>query len=539
MVNEPIIKEINIIKKIKTLSPVWIVPFVAVVIAIWLAVEARMEKGAEITISFANASDIVPGKTQVRLKDVKVGVVTKVNLSQDLKAVVVKVEIDRAISSHLSENSRFWVVTPRISAAGVSNLGTLINGVYIVMDPGDPGASEKNFRGLDEPPSFHSDEPGSQFRLQSETLASLDIGSPVYYRQIRVGEVTGYNLSEDQKNVDVNIFIRSPHDKLVQSRSRFWNVSGFGVSINADGMKAKMASLTSLISGGIEFDNTASFTEEKPAEAGHTFYLYPDRESVLEGRFNIKYHYLLKFSGSVRGLTVGAPVEFRGIKVGEVVDVVLDNADNADKSLFVYIAMEPQRFDPNDSPTRAEVDERMRTMVQQGLRGQMNTASLITGSKFIDLVFVVSANDAVFVQSERYSEIPTIDQPIAQLTEKLDDVLTQVSSIPFGQIGQDLSHSMKSLKTILATFEQQKTAQKMDGAIGNMEETLASANEALQTISLTVESVDHLIAPDSELKHELTKMLKSVSDVGESIQIFVDELNRHPNALISGAKKHD
>jgi paraquat-inducible protein B len=241
----------------------------------------------------------------------------------------------------------------------------------------------------------------------------------------------------------------------------------------------------------------------------------------------------------VRGLTVGAPVEFRGIKVGEVVDVVLSSADNVEKSLHVYIAMEPQRFDPNESPTRDELDERMRNMVEQGLRGQMNTASLITGSKIIDLIYVDDASDAEFIKTENYAEIPTVDEPIAQVTEKLDDVLTKVSAIPFDDIGQDLSASMTSLKNILETFESENTAGKMDDAIANMEHTLESANQALQQIDRTVESFDHLIAPDSEFKHELGDMLNSVGDAMDSIQKFVDELNRHPNSLILGADKDE
>jgi len=528
-----------IVKRMKTLSPVWIVPLVAVGIAIWLAVQARLEKGVEIRIEFTNASDIVPGQTQIKLKDVKVGMVNKVRLSSDLKTVQVSAAIDREVASHLSKNSRFWVVTPRITASGVSNLGTLINGVYIVMDPGEKGDFRSEFIGLDEPPSFHSDEPGTQYVLQAENLGSLDIGSPVYFRQIRVGEVTGYKLAENQKFVDINIFIRAPHDKMVQSRSRFWNVSGFGVSVNADGLKARMASLASLINGGIEFDNAANFGDDTQAADGQQFYLYPDRESVLEGRYNIKYYYMLKFSGSVRGLTVGAPVEFRGIKVGEVVDVQLANADNTKKSLDVYIAMEPQRFDPNDSPTRAEVDARLANMVKQGLRAQMSTASLITGSKYIDLVFVDDAPEAQFIRSDNYSEIPTVDQNIDMVAEKLDKVLDKVANIPIDKIGDDLAASMASLRNILGTLEKQKTAQKMDGAVENMRDTLETANQALDQIRQTMQSVDQAIAPDSELKYEMTEMMKSVNDAANSVQLFVDELNRHPNAMISGAKKDE
>lgn len=532
MVNQPIVK------KMAHISPVWIVPIVALVIAIWLAVQARLEKGTEIEITFSNAYDIQPGQTFIRLKDVQVGKVKSIRLSKDLKTVIVKAEIDRDVSNHLSENTRFWVVTPRISATGVSNLGTLISGVYIVMDPGETGEYEDSFRGLDESPILASDDAGTHFVLQADTLGSLDIGSPIYYRQIRVGEVTGYKLADNQQHVDVNFFVRAPHDEMVQKRSRFWDVSGFGVSMGADGVKAKMASLTSLIAGGIEFDNSASFGPSERAEEGHRFYLFADRKSVLEERYTIKYHYLLRFSGSVRGLAVGAPVEFKGIKVGEVVDVVLDNADNTEKSLHVYIAMEPQRFEGEGEHSREEVDTRIRSMIQQGLRAQMNTSSLLTGSKFIDLVFMEEAPGTLQI-FEGYSELPTADDSVSQITQKLDGVLEEVAHIPFEQIGKDLSASMASLRTILSTLEQQNTAGKLDGAVANMEQTLENASAALAESEELLTNFNQVLAPDSEAKHEMTKMMRTLGEAGKSLQRFLDELNRHPNSLISGAEKNE
>jgi len=533
MINKPVVQRISAI------SPIWIVPMVALIIAVWLAVQARLEKGSEIQITFAQASDIIAGQTLIKLKDVEVGVVKTLRLSRDLKSVVVTAEIDRSVSSYLSENTRFWVVTPRISATGVSNLGTLISGVYIVMDPGEKGAYKGKFLGLDAQPAYESDESGTQYVLQAEELGSLDIGSPVYFRQIRIGEVTGYQLSPNRESVDVSIFVRAPHDTLVQTRSRFWNVSGFGFSINADGMKARMASLASLVNGGIAFDNTVSFEKSEIAKSGHHFYLHPDRESVLEGQFDIDYYYLLRFSGSVRGLTVGAPVEFRGIKVGEVVDVELAGADNTEKSLNVYISMQPQRLYPNTSPSREEVDMLMSDMVKQGLRAQMKTASLVTGSRYIDLAFVDELKDEDLILGENFSEIPTTDDSVDQITRQMSDILDKVSTIPFDSIGKDVAGSMASLNRILTTLENKNTAAKMDGAVANLEQTLATANQALGQIALTMRSVDQAIAPDSELKYELTNMLKSVGDAAKAIELLSNELNRHPNALISGAKKDE
>ena len=518
-------------QKVRGVSPVWIVPIVALVIAVWLAVQARMEKGAEIEITFTSASDIIAGQTLIKLKDVNVGKVTQVQLSEDLSSVIVTADLDRSVLSFLSENTRFWVVTPKISASGVSNLGTLINGVFILMDPGEKGKWSTKFRGLDEPPLIKSDEPGRQYILQANELSSVDIGSPIYFRQVQVGEVTGYKLSENSEHVDINIFVKEPFDSLVEKESYFWNVSGIGVSISAEGVKANMASLASLVSGGIAFENINGLSNSELALEGHRFFLYPDKDSVIQGQFALRYYYLTKFSGSVQGLSKGAPVEFKGIKVGEVVDIKLNSANNEAESLFIYLAIEPERFNENFNPTREEADRQIESMIRQGLRAQMKTGSLLTGSRYIDLVYAKERNPEFVLETvEKYSIIPTIQDSIEQLTNEVSEIVSKVNQIPFDQIGGDLARTLTSLNNLLSSMEDNDTA-------GNINKVLNSADETLKQVAVTLEDIDAMVAPDSALKHELVEMLDAVGDAAKSVDRFVEELNRHPNSLIFGAEK--
>ena len=520
-------------QNIRVISPVWIVPIVALVIAVWLAVQARLEQGAEIKITFASASDIIAGQTKVKLKDVDVGNVTEVRLSKDLTSVVVTVDIDRSVISHLSENTRFWMVTPKISASGVSNLGTLINGVFIQMDPGIKGDWATSFRGLDDPPLIKSDEPGKQYLLQAETLGSIDIGSPIYFRKVQVGEVTGYKLSENNDHVDINFFIKSPFDTLVETQTRFWNVSGVGVSVSADGIEARMASLASLISGGIAFENVSGLTESVEAEKGHRFFLYPDKESVIQQQFSSRFYYLARFSDTVDGLAIGASVDFRGIKIGEVVDIKLTSSDNVENSLDIYFTIEPQRFDNHSMSTRQAADDRIENMIQQGLRAQMKTSSLITGSKYIELGYYADPDENFAIETgENYSIIPSGGGSLDDVTQQLADIMEKVNAIPFDQIGADLAASMGSLKAILNDLNSNDTA-------GKIENVLASADATLSQIEATMKSFDGMVAPDSELKHELTQMIKSVGDAAASVDRFAEELNRHPNSLIFGNEKDE
>lgn len=529
------------LKKARSISPIWVVPLVALVIAAWLAINAWQQQGQEIEIIFDNASGIEVGKTQIRLKDVSVGKVTKVRLSSDLSKVRVFAMLDRQVSEHVSENSRFWLVSPRISTSGVSNLGTLISGVYIVMEPGKPGESHDVFQGLSEPPAVESDDQGTQFVLQSETLGSLDIGSPVYYRELKVGEVTGYKLADSGSSIELRIFIAAPHDRLVQTRSRFWNVSGVGFSVGVDGIKAEMASIASLINGGISFENGAGFEAPKRAVADYQFYLYSDRDSVQEERYTLKYFYRLKFSHSMRGLSVGAPVEFRGMKVGEVVDVQLASVDNQPDSLHVYISMEPQRLDPDEEPDRQSFDLQLAELVEEGMRAQLKTASLITGKKYVDLTFPADVSPGAFVWFDNFSDIPTMSNHGEELDQQLASIAKKVSSLPLEKIGADLSQSMASLNTLLATFVERNTAQKMDHTLANVSEaseqfegTMEEAQEALREFTKTMQAVDSLLAPDSKTQYELNETFQSIQKMAKSLNRLLDKLNRKPNALIFG-----
>ena len=536
------------IERRRHISPIWLVPFFALVVAIALGVRAWDQKGVEVEIIFDAAGGIEVGKTEIRLKDVPVGKVTKLNLSDDLSRVHAIATLDRSMSRHLSEHSRFWLVTPRISASGVSNLGTLVSGVYIVMDPGKKEGRKDSFFGLSEPPGVQSDEKGTQYILRAETLGSLDVGSPVYYRQLRVGEVINYQLSLDGGHVDARIFVEAPYDHLVSLRSRFWNVSGFDVSVGIDGIKAEMASISSLLLGGVAFESPPAVTGQKPVVADHTFALYDNKNAAHEGRYTLNYTYLLKYSYSVKGLSIGAPVEFRGLKVGSVADIRLASIGSPEKSLEVIIKLEPQRFDSQSSPTREQTDAILNDLIAKGLRAEIKSGNLMLGSKYIELHFVDSAQPAQLMAGGNgvASQIPTVDQPLDQLERQLSKVADAFSRVPVESIGQGVDESMQALSQILNVFKKNNTAEALHGTIANAEKAtrhlegaVTDARGTLAQLTQTLKSVDHTIAPDSQLHAEFLEMLNSVSEASDSFDRFVEELYRYPNSLVFGLGKDE
>lgn len=526
---------------VRNISPIWIIPIVTLIIGLWLSVNAYQKRGKHIEVIFDSASGIEVGKTEVRLKDVPVGKVTTVRLSSDLSKVRVGISLDRQISKYLSENSRFWLVSPRVSATGISNLGTLISGIYIVMDPGEPGSFLKHFEGLSEPPAVKSDDKGTQYILLAEQLGSLDIGSPIYYRNVRVGEVTSYKLSNQGSHVEIRIFIQSPYDEMVYTRTHFWNVSGFGVSIGADGIKAQMASLASLISGGVAFENPLGFDVSTRAQGNQSFNLFSDKESIDEGRYTLQYFYRLKFSHSVRGLSVGAPVEFRGMKIGEVVEIKLDTVTKGPESLHVFISVEPQRLDAAAAPTREEFDQLLAGLVNEGLRAQMVSGSLITGSRYVALSFPLNSQEEKLLVHSKYSDIPTQDTVFDQLDQQLSKITAKIDQIPIEKMGQDLASTLKSLQSILLAVDSNKTVHKLDRMIGNVgeasdefDDVAVKMSQTLEQLNRTLSSIEEFVADDGEVQYQLKETLESVQGTADSLNGFLKQLHQKPDAMIFG-----
>ncbi|MDH3664878.1 MAG: MlaD family protein, partial [Alphaproteobacteria bacterium] len=303
-------------------SMVWIIPLVAAAIAAWLAFVALSERGPTVSISFKTAEGLEAGKTKVKYKDVDVGLVTEVTLSEDLSHIVVTAEMAKGAEAHMNDGTRFWIVRPRVGAGGVSGLSTLVSGAYVEIDPGE-GEPESTFVGLEEPPLIDSDVAGREFVLRTDTLSSISRGSPIQFRGLDVGEILGYELDEDGQGVSLHAFVQEPYDRLVSERTRFWNTSGISLELSADGINASTGSLQSLLVGGIAFDTPLTSTVEEAAAPGTAFPLYDSFKSLTEAAFVKTVPFLVHFDGSVRGLRVNAPVEFRGMKVGRVADVRL------------------------------------------------------------------------------------------------------------------------------------------------------------------------------------------------------------------------
>jgi len=507
---------------------VWLVPIIAVLIGGWLAVKAVIEQGPTITINFKTGEGLEAGKTKIKFKDVDIGVVKSVTLSQDSKNVVVTAEIAKDAGRLLVDNTRFWVVRPRISGGSVSGLGTLLSGSYISTDAGNAAKARRDFVGLEIPPAFTSDVPGREFLLKSEDVGSLDVGSPVFFRRLQVGEITAYDLDSDGRGVTLRVFINAPYDKFVQTSTRFWHASGVDVSLDTSGLRVNTQSLVSILVGGIAFETPEDSLAQPAAATNTTFALFHDRTNAMKRQDRLVHHYVVAFSDTVRGLAIGAPVEFRGIVVGEVTGIYTRfNQTTRKFSIPVEINFYPERFTSRyRSASSGGVADNPRELgdflVAQGLRMQLRTGNLLTGQLYVALDFFPNAPKATVDWSQSPPEFPSIQGDLQSLQQSLSHVVAQLNTIPFGPIGQDTRAMLKNATSLLTRLDSEIVPQ----ASG----TLASARTALDSANTT-------LGPDSALQQNTSDAMKELARTAAALRSLADYLERHPEALVRGKKE--
>jgi paraquat-inducible protein B len=541
------IPEAIVQSRFRQFSIVWIVPLVAALIGAWLIYKAQSEKGPIITITFQTAEGLEAGKTKIKYKDVDLGQVQKISLSPDLTQVVVTAKLLKQAEDLVSENTRFWVVRARINVSGVSGIGTLFSGVYIGMDPGKPGKPSRRFAGLEEPPIVTADLPGRHFVLKAEKRSSLDTGSPVYFRQIRVGQVVGYQLAEDGQSVTIGVFINSPYHRFVYKNSRFWNASGLDLSIGAEGVQLNTESMVTMLVGGISFDVPSYLETEGPAAADQVFNLYENYTASQEKTYLVKNYWVLYFAGSVRGLSPGAPVEFRGIKIGKVVDIKLEfDTRGRDFRIPVLVEMEAERFIPTSELAQ---EEERRTildfLVEKGLRAQLKIGNLITGQQLVSFDIFPNAPRRQIAWNDPYPQFPTVPTPIEEISSQVSHILTKLDKMPLEQIGNDLRDTVRSTKQLMGAPELQEAARNLNGILMETQQLIgelrtgvtpdiaATLSQAKQSLA----AVETILNEDAPLQVNINNALVELTAAARSLRALTDYLERHPEALIYGKKK--
>jgi paraquat-inducible protein B len=519
-------------------SLVWLIPVVAAAIALWLGYTTIQGQGPLVTITFEDAEGLEAGKTQVKYKDVQVGLVERVAISDDLSHVIATARMEKSAESYMTDGTQFWIVRPRVGAGGISGLGTLVSGAFVGVDPGS-GEPATDFKGLEEPPPIRSDIAGRRFQLQAEKIGSVSRGSPIYYRDLRVGQVLDYQLAEDNESLLVDVFVTAPNDELVRDNSRFWNASGFELSFGAYGVEVSVASLQSLLAGGIAFDTPAIGRPGEPAAAGTQFPLFENFNAVSESRFTQKVPYLVYFDGSVRGLRAGAPVEFRGMRIGSVTNVALEvDPQTESVRIPVTLGIEPQRISMPSGEAEPEPYTTMAALVERGLRAQLKSGNLLTGELLVDLDFHPDAAAAELDMSGQYPQIPSVPTQLEVLTSSITGLLNQLAALPLGDLVADVQRTVQSVEALMTSPDTTQAITALTASANSLQSLVAKLDGRLDPLmgqaQSTLASANSLIGQNSQLRYDIEDLLRELTSAARSIRLFADYLERHPEALLRG-----
>lgn len=511
-------------------SLVWLIPLLAALIGGVLAAKSVLDKGPTVTVSFKSAEGLEPGKTKVKYKDVDIGQVRAINLGDDLSRVLVTIEMSKEARRFATADSRFWVVRPQIGASGVTGLGTLLSGAYIGVDTGKSETKKEQFTGLETAPPVAGDQKGKLFTLHAESLGSIDVGSPLFYHRVRVGNVVSYGLDKDGNGITLSVFVNAPYDQFVGKNSRWWHASGVDVRLDSNGFKLNTQSLAALLVGGIAFESENGHKPAEPAVAGTSYRLAADEASAMRAPDGEALTTVFYFDQSLRGLQPGATVDFRGIVLGEVRSVGIE-FDPVKKNfrMPVTVNLYPGRLGAGFKASVGEGDataghQVLERMVSRGLRAQLRTGNLLTSQLYIALDFFPKAAKVAMDTSKYPLEVPTVPNTLDELQTQVASIARKLDQIPFGEIGDNLNATIKQANVLFKQLDSQ--------VVPEMRDTLTAAKH-------TFGSAEQVLQKDSPLQSEVRQALQQLTQTLQSLNALTDYLERHPEALIRGKQGDD
>jgi paraquat-inducible protein B len=543
-------------RRSRRFSVIWVIPLVALAIGGWLLWDTLSKEGPTITVTFDTAEGLQPGQSQLKFKDIVFGTVKSVELVDHNTRVAVRIATTHEATPLLTDKTVFWVVKPRLFAGSISGLETLLSGSYVGMLPGaTAGKPQRAFKGREDPPIISEQTPGHVFLLKAKRLSSIQLGSPIFYRDLSVGEVAGWDIADMADYVTIHAFVRAPYDSYVNDETRFWNASGLSVKLAGAGVEVQMESLKALLLGGIAFETPDEEAHAKVASLGNqVFPLFADRQTAENASYTTKIPLVSYFPGSVNGLARGSEVTMHGLVVGHVTDVRLAFDQANDKVLApVRYDLEPERVLGVGVHVFKTTQQGMAALLKQGLRATLQSASLITGQQQVALDFKPNAPPVEVTMEGQDFVLPTTEGAgFASLAASATDLLNKVSSMPFDQIGKSLEQLLNStnglvnapqlrdsLTKLSATLAMTETFthnlnsgtapafKQLPGMTSQLQQTLNNTNKLLV-------SLDSGYGDNTKFSRDLDRLLVQTNDALSSIRALSDLLSRHPEALIKG-----
>lgn len=531
------------IKKEPSISAIWIIPLIALLVGAWMLYQYQANKGETIYISMPHAEGIIAGKTEIKVRSVKIGQIDHVRLSNDKGSVIARARIDKHYDSLLTEDANIWVVKPRIDETGISGMNTLLSGVYLEFSPGESKKTKQHFILQDEPALIGKDVKGGRFNLLSYDAEVLDVSTSIYYKNYKIGQVETATFDWENQAMKYGIFINEPYQNLITLNSIFWVNAGIEIDLSADGINVSTGSLSKLLKGGISVGLPQQQAPGDLAKDGHGFSLSKSYKHALEERFYDFDYYLIEFEQSIRGLRPGAPVEYRGMRVGTVVEapanVMIDGVpahfrtDNT--AVPALIKIEYGRIYHDSTQAKDFWKSSVEGWIKNGLRASLKPGNLLTGAVYVDFDIYHDAPQAKLTTLSQYQVFPSISSGITVLADQVSDVLNKVNNLKIEDSIAQVQSTFSDYQALANEMRELLNKQDTQNLPGDFNRNFAEMTKSMQQFDVTMKQFEKTMASyqqGSQFHHQLQQTLSEFKRLSEELQPLTRGLNEQPNMFI-------
>lgn len=516
------------------ISKVWFIPFITFLIGAWMVYYQWSNQGPEITIKMESAAGLEANKTAIKVRDLDIGKVTKIELDPDLNGVIVTARLDASAEDLLTTKTRFWLVSPRVSFTEVSGLNTLLSGSYIAMSPEQGGEEAYEFIAETRPPVTPPGTPGLHLKLNSNDEFAYKAGDPIIYKGFKVGEFEDANFNIEERTVYYQAFIEAPYHKLITQNTRFWNTSGVRFHLASSGIKVETGSLETLLANGVTFGIPEGVPQGQLVTENAFFKIFSDQKSAFDARFKLSVEFLLFIEDSVRGLTVGAPVEYRGLQIGEVIAInqlsdVPGNILEQGYPIPVLINIYPGKVGQQDNQSGVRfVRERMRAWLSRDLRATLKMGNVLTGGLYVDLQHHKDVEPMAVATIFDHDVIPVVSNEFTLLTQKAEAILDKINDLPVEDLITDVTEVIDTLGQAADSVTQ--TSQNFDTLVGSMDgqSINTNVNQVLEDLSAVLQNFSQGGLSPAEIQETMDDLQETL----RNIQPLLLQLNQTPNSLI-------
>jgi paraquat-inducible protein B len=524
-------EEVQVVHPKRRINLVWLLPIIAGLLGIYMVVYTYMTEGPQITIVFSTAEGMTAGKTKIKARSVEVGTVDNIVLAEDLEHVIVTASIDASAAQLLRDDTQFWVVRARIGPGGISGLATILSGGYIELFPGEGKPGRRTFDGLEDVPVTPAGTSGLHLILTSTKAGSVSTGDAVMFRGYRVGRVDSAKLDVKAKAMTYGLFIDAPYDSLVTEGTRFWNASGLSLTAGTEGIDFEMSSLSALISGGVAFAVPDGADPGEPVKNETKFQLFASERSTGELSYQHYVQFVVSFGRSLRGLQPGAPVEYRGIRIGTVDRLMYEGALRRSEAavgakLPVLIRIEPGRLGLGDNEAAVT---RMRDItksgVENGMRATLNSGNILTGALYVGIDYYPKEKSASLGEYRGYPTIPTLPGGIARIEKQIGDLLERLNALPLDATVANLNDTLKQAAAALDAVRRLAASDGTQALPGQLDRTLKELRRTIESFS-----------SDSELYSNLERTTSELNRTLQRLQELAQKLEDQPNSIIFSSK---